>query len=44
MKTTVGVGNHFGLAETARDTAGVDEKLDDAKAVKIDNPVKNIKN
>ena len=44
MKATVGVGNRCGVAETARDTAGVDGKLDDAKDVGAIKPVKKIKN
>ncbi len=31
MKTTVGVGNRCGAAETARDVTGVDGKAKDAK-------------
>jgi hypothetical protein len=31
MKATVGVGNRCGVAETARDTAGVDGKAKDVK-------------
>lgn len=31
MKATVGVGNRCGVAETAKDTAGVDGKAKDVK-------------
>lgn len=31
MKSTIGIGNRCGVAETARDVSGVDGKLDSAK-------------
>lgn len=44
MKATVGVGNRCDAAETARDTAGVDGKSDDAKDAITPKPGKKIKN
>lgn len=41
MKSTVGVGNRCGVAETARDVTGVDGKAQDAKDVNVKKSVKN---
>lgn len=43
MKATVGVGNRCDVAETARDTVGVDGKVKDAKSRNGDGPIKKIK-
>jgi len=43
MTATVGVGNRCDVGETARDTAGLNGKVDDVKGRNGYNPLKKLK-